>query len=119
VANTFRIAHCAVRSAQDQLVVAHRKAENQRPTLQLTLDRLEAGLGSALDTERAQAQLSSTLAAIPALEAAAAALAHRIGVLVGRRPADVADELGEPTALPGESFRRDSRFARTVDPPGA
>jgi outer membrane protein, multidrug efflux system len=84
-----------LRGAQDRLAVARRNAENQRGTLQITLDRLEAGRGSGLDSERAQAQLSSTLAEIPALEAAIAAGQHRIAVLLGRPPASIAAELGD------------------------
>ena len=96
-------AYFELRGAQDRLAVARRNAENQRGTLELTLQRLEAGRGTALDTERAQAQLSATLAAIPTLEAAIAALQHRIGVLAGRSPAAFAavlDSAGAPVELP-------------------
>src|SRR5690606_33753563 len=79
-------AYFDLRGAQDGLAVARRNAENQRSTLRLTQDRLELGRGSALDTERAQAQLSSTLATIPALETALAAAAHRLAVLLGQDP---------------------------------
>src|SRR5438034_5496530 len=55
-------AYFELRGAQEQLLVARRNAENQRRTFDLTKQRLDAGRGSAFDTERAQAQLSSTLA---------------------------------------------------------
>src|SRR5206468_2721706 len=64
------------------------------------LCRLDAGRGSAFDTQRAQAQLSSTLAEIPAREAQVAAAQYRIGVLVGRAPAAVAAELEQPARVP-------------------
>ena len=89
-----------LRGAQEQLAVAERNAENQRRTLDLTRERLEAGRGTAFDTERAQAQLSITLASVPALEARVAAAQYRIGVLAGRPPADVADELQSVAAIP-------------------
>lgn len=89
-----------LRGAHDRLAVARRNAENQRRSLEVTRDRLEAGRGTALDTERAQAQLSSTLAAVPALEAEIAAARHRIGVLLGRPPASMGGALGEAGALP-------------------
>jgi NodT family efflux transporter outer membrane factor (OMF) lipoprotein len=76
--------------------VARRNAENQRRTLALTKSRLDAGRGSAFDTERAQAQLSTTLSLVPPLESRVAAARHRIGVLVGRDPALVAEELDRP-----------------------
>jgi outer membrane protein TolC len=58
------------------------------------------GRGSAFDTERAQAQLSSTLASIPAREAQVAVAQYRIGVLVGRSPTAVARELEQPGPFP-------------------
>jgi NodT family efflux transporter outer membrane factor (OMF) lipoprotein len=83
-----------LRGTQEQLAVARRNAENQRRTLELTERRLEAGRGTAFDTERARAQLSSTLAAIPALEARVAEAQFRLAVLAGRTPQDVTTELG-------------------------
>ncbi len=96
-------AYIEVRGAQDRLAVAERNAENQRRTLEVTLQRLEAGRGTALDSERAQAQLSATLAVIPSLEAAIAAARYRIGVLSGRPPGALAADLGataSPMTLP-------------------
>lgn len=107
---------------EDRLAVARRNAENQRRTLDLTIERLEGGQGTAVDMERARAQLSATLAAIPALESSIAAARHRIAVLVGREPgaeiealADVgtpaeirdAAEIGDPRELeaPGATTR--------------
>ena len=80
-------AYFELRGAQEQLAVAQRNADNQRRTLEVTQQRLDAGRGTAFDTERAQAQLSFTLASIPSLEARVAAAQYRIGVLVGRPPA--------------------------------
>src|SRR5437879_4603946 len=93
-------AYFELRGAQEQLLVAQRNAENQRRTFDLTKQRLDAGRGSAFDTERAQAQLSSTLASIPAREAQVAAAQYRIGTLVGRSPTEVARELEQTAALP-------------------
>jgi NodT family efflux transporter outer membrane factor (OMF) lipoprotein len=93
-------AYFDLRGAQERLAVATRNAENQRHTLEVTLQRLEAGRGNAFDSERAQAQLSSTLAGIPTLEAAIAAAQHRISVLVARPPAALAQELAAGAPLP-------------------
>jgi NodT family efflux transporter outer membrane factor (OMF) lipoprotein len=92
-------AYFELRGAQERLAVARRNAENQQRTFRLTKDRLDAGRGTAFDTERAQAQLAFTLASIPALESAVAEAQYRIGVLVGRPPATVAAELA-PAPLP-------------------
>lgn len=88
-------AYFDLRGAQDRLAVARRNAENQRRTLALTQDRLELGRGNAVDMERAQAQLSSTLATIPALEAEIAAVQHRVGVLLGQPPTSVVEQLSD------------------------
>lgn len=93
-------AYFELRGAQEQLGVARRNAENQRHTFEVTRTRLEAGRGSAFDTERAQAQLSSTLATIPGREAAVAQARYRIAVLVGRSPDDTGAGLAEARDLP-------------------
>ncbi len=93
-------AYFDLRGAQEQLAVAERNAENQRRTLQVTRQRLDAGRGTAFDTERAQAQLSFTLASIPPLEARVADAQYSIGVLVGRPPTALASELKVAGTLP-------------------
>ena len=90
-----------LRGAQEQLSVARKNAENQKRTLDLTQERLDAGRGTAFDTERARAQLASTLASIPSRESDVAAAQYRIGVLVGRSPAAVAAELATISPMPG------------------
>lgn len=75
-----------LRGAQVQLAVARRNVDNQRETLKLTEARLEAGRGTELDTARAGAQLSTTLATIGPLEAQVARAVHRLAVLTGREP---------------------------------
>ncbi len=89
-----------LRGAQEQLAVAERNGDNQRRTLELTKQRLDAGQGTAFDTERAQAQLSLTLASIPPLQGRVAAAEYQIGVLLGRPPTSVAGELDAAAPLP-------------------
>jgi NodT family efflux transporter outer membrane factor (OMF) lipoprotein len=93
-------AYFELRGAQEQLGVARRNADNQKRTLDLTQERLDAGRGTAFDTERARAQLATTLASIPSREADVAAASYRIGVLVGRAPAVVAAELAPVNPMP-------------------
>jgi len=93
-------AYFELRGAQEQLSVARQNADNQRHTLSITQERLDAGRGSAFDTERARAQLNTTLASIPTREADVAAAQYRVGVLVGRSPVAVARELNDSTGLP-------------------
>ena len=89
------------RGGQEQLGVAQRNAENQRRTLELTRQRLEAGRGTAFDTERAQTQLSFTLASIPALQSAVAASQYRIAVLLGRAPGAAGSPVVDSTGAEG------------------
>jgi NodT family efflux transporter outer membrane factor (OMF) lipoprotein len=91
-------AYFELRGIQDRLAVARKNAQNQHRTLEITRDRLNAGHGTALDTERAQTQLSTTLAAIPALEAAIKATQYRIGVLLGVAPGALVEALDYPSA---------------------
>ena len=93
-------AYFDLRGAQEQLSVARRNATNQQQTLTVTRQRLDAGRGTAFDTERAQAQLSTTLATVPLLEARVRQAQYQIGVLVGRPPASVAKELDAVAPLP-------------------
>jgi NodT family efflux transporter outer membrane factor (OMF) lipoprotein len=91
-------AYFELRGVQEQLAVARRNAENQKRTLDLTEVRLEAGRGTDFDAERARAQLSFTLAAIPSLEAEVVAAEYRIAVLTGRPPHEL--EVPEEGGLP-------------------
>ena len=92
-----------LRGVQDRLAVARSNADNQRRTLAVTEERLDAGRGTALDTERARAQLSSTLSAIPVLEGLATVEQNRLATLLGREPGVVVGERPEgaaPALLP-------------------
>jgi multidrug efflux system outer membrane protein len=89
-----------LRGAQDELAVLRRNADNQTQTLKLTQARLDAGGGTELDVAQARAEVNNTLAAIPPVESTIAHAMHRIGVLTGRQPEALVDELREPRALP-------------------
>jgi len=89
-----------LRGQQSRLAVARRNVENQKDSLNLADVRLEAGRGTELDTSRAEAQLSTTLASISPLEAAVASSIHRLGVLTGRQPTELRDRLAPIRDLP-------------------
>ncbi len=89
-----------LRGAQNQLAVARSNVENERDTLDLTLSKLKAGRATELDTARARAQLESTLASIPPLEAAIKHSIHRLGVLTGQQPTALESELAPPAPIP-------------------
>lgn len=89
-----------LRGQQARLDVARRNVKNQQETLQLTEARLEAGRVTELDTSRAQAQLSTTLATIGPLEADVASSIHRLSVLTGQQPDALDALLSPPRDLP-------------------
>lgn len=89
-----------LRGTQNQLAVARRNAENQRQTLDLTIALLQGGRGTELDTSRAEAQLTSTLATVPPLETAVKQAMYRLGVLIGQQPTALEPELSESLPLP-------------------
>jgi multidrug efflux pump len=89
-----------LRGTQYRLAVARQNAENQQQTLDLTIALLEGGRGTELDTSRAEAQLTSTLASIPPLETAMKRAMYRLGVLIGQLPTTLEAELSAPVPLP-------------------
>ena len=89
-----------LRGSQQRLEVAERNAENQRETLRITTARLDAGRGTQLDTSRAQAQLSSTLATIPDFESDITRSILRLGVLTGKSPEALIPQLSAVQKLP-------------------
>lgn len=89
-----------LRGLQERLRVARENADNQRETLRLVDARLDAGRGTGFDTARARAQLETTSARIPALEAQVAFDMHRLAVLVGKTPEALVAELTPVRALP-------------------
>lgn len=89
-----------LRGSQQRLEVALRNAENQRETLRITTARLDAGRGTQLDTSRAQAQLSATLATIPDFETDVTRSILRLGVLTGKSPEALIPQLSAVRKLP-------------------
>jgi outer membrane protein, multidrug efflux system len=89
-----------LRGGQNRLAVARQNAVNQQQTLDLTIALLEGGRGTELDTSRAEAQLTSTLATIPPLEATVKRAIYRLSVLIGQQPTTLDTELSKPMPLP-------------------
>jgi outer membrane protein, multidrug efflux system len=89
-----------LRGEQNQLAVARQNAENQKQTLDLTTAKFQAGRATELDTARAQALLTQTLAAIPPLEGVITHTMYRLSVLTGRQPSALESELSQPAPIP-------------------
>lgn len=99
VAETAR-AYLDLRQAQERLDVARKSLEAQEETLRLTRVRRDAGLTSDFDSTRAEAQVESTRATIPLLEAQVQRSIHAIALLLGETPQSLQAELAAPGALP-------------------
>ena len=92
--------YIALRGLRRQLEVTRGNIETQRDTRDLTAVRAKAGLATELDVSRAEAQLASTEAAVPELEAEITNTSHRLGVLLGRTPGALVSQLERPEAIP-------------------
>lgn len=90
-----------LRGLQERLRVAQESLMTQREALKLVQARLDAGRGTALDTERARALVLGTEAALPALELQGVLARHRIAVLLGQAPSALDARLAPPKPLPG------------------
>lgn len=100
VAAEVVFAYADLRGTQTRLAVARDNVANQESAAALTTQLLDAGRGTQLDVDRANALLESTRASIPPLLAAEAAAIYRLGVLVGAGPQALLGELRPPEQLP-------------------
>ncbi|MBA8884550.1 efflux transporter outer membrane subunit [Dokdonella fugitiva] len=108
IAGSVARTYVELRGLQERLRVAQDNATNQRETLQLVDARVNAGGGTDFDSARARAQLETTDARVPALEAQIAFAMHRLAVLTGRTPGALIEELQTPGALPALPERLDA-----------
>lgn len=89
-----------LRGAQRELYVAEANVATQEDTLVLTRARFQGGLASDLDVARAEAQVRTTAAQIPALDTQVRQSIHRLGVLLGETPGALLAELVPPAPIP-------------------
>ncbi len=89
-----------LRGLQQQYLIAEQNVANQQALLDIVSSRVDAGRGTAFDQVRAQAQLETTRAALPAIDSAVQITLHRLAVLTGQPPAALRDSLGVPAPLP-------------------
>jgi outer membrane protein, multidrug efflux system len=93
-------AYLQLRELDLELEITRRNVESRRQSLQIALDRFEAGLTSALDLRQAEAELASTAAQIPDLERQITQTENQLAVLLGRNPGVI--DRGRP--LTGQTF---------------
>jgi NodT family efflux transporter outer membrane factor (OMF) lipoprotein len=88
---------CATRM---QLQIARDSTQRQEDALGLLESRRRFGLITDLDLNQQRAQLATTRASIPTLEAQARAMTHALGVLLARDPESLSAELAQAQKLP-------------------
>ena len=93
-------AYVDARAFQTRLDFAQQNVESQRNSLELTRDRFNAGLTSALDVAQAEQNLAQTESTIPSLEIGLEASLNRLAVLLGDAPGALHEELQAYTGLP-------------------
>ena len=96
------LAYLNVRTAQERLRIARANVEAQESTLQLTRDRFDAGLVSALDVTQAESNLANTYSLIPVIERDLNEGLNRLAVLLGENPGTLHAELDQEVAIPHE-----------------
>ena len=93
-------AYVDARAFQTRLDFATQNVTAQENSLELTRDRFNAGLTSALDVAQAEQNLAQTRSTIPILDIGLEAALNRLAVLLGEAPGSIHDELQEQTGLP-------------------
>ena len=89
-----------VRAAQRRLDVAKRNIASEKDSLAISRSRFDAGLTSELDVKQAEAQLASTEATVPSLEAAVTAGILRLAILTLRKGEELLVELNQNVTWP-------------------
>lgn len=89
-----------LREAQASLDIAARNAALQRDSLDLVRARAEAGLTGELDVRAAETQVAVTESGLPGHAARVQYAIHRLGVLMGRAPGALREELAPAQDLP-------------------
>jgi NodT family efflux transporter outer membrane factor (OMF) lipoprotein len=89
-----------LRAAQFQARIARQNLHDQQDTLDLTRSRYKAGFSTQLDVARQAAEVASTAATLPALEASIRQMIHALGVLLGQDPDSLSVELSKSAPIP-------------------
>ena len=89
-----------LRAFQQRIAIAQKNLQVQQHSAKLTRQRFEFGFVSGLDVATAEAQVATTAAVIPLLEASARQTIYSLSVLLGRQPAALVQELAPALAIP-------------------
>jgi len=93
-------AYIGVRALQTQLTIAEHNLASQQEILKLTEARRSSGISSDLDLARARSVLAASEAQVPPLRVDLAREINTLGVLTGKNPGALHEELSEPGPIP-------------------
>ncbi|WP_419785655.1 efflux transporter outer membrane subunit [Pseudodesulfovibrio sp.] len=88
------------RGYQAQINLAKRTADSQRETARLTREKYQVGSSSAVDMDKASADVNNTEANIPGYEAYYAEAVHRLSILLGQPPATLLSLMDKTAPVP-------------------
>ncbi len=88
-----------LRNYERQIVLTRQNLETQQRTLELTQAQFRGGFSSDFDVSRASAQVSTTAALIPVLQAGYDASLNRLNILLGTAPGSRDEMLKAPQDL--------------------
>jgi multidrug efflux system outer membrane protein len=89
-----------LRTFQQRIAIAQENLKAQEHTAELTHKRFRFGFVSGLDVANADAQVSTTAAEIPLLEASARQSIYSLSILSGLPPGALVQELSPSSAIP-------------------
>jgi len=89
-----------LRGAQYLLDIAERNLKNQQETYDLTVRLSNAGTTNSLDVARALAQLKTTQASIPSIQARIESIKNSLSILIGEVPGNLTDNVVDNKPLP-------------------
>jgi outer membrane protein, multidrug efflux system len=92
--------YAELRGTERQLEILDATVQSQQETVGLAKARFDAGLGTALDVERAEGLLEIMRSRRPELERLTKRATYRLDVLVGREPGAVASTLEKSKPVP-------------------
>ncbi len=92
--------YVTARGYQQRLAIAQENLAAQRDIVTLAKSRYQQGFTSSLEPEQAATVLAQTESQVPTLEAGLQVAVHHLGVLLGRNPGDLREELTAAAAIP-------------------
>jgi NodT family efflux transporter outer membrane factor (OMF) lipoprotein len=81
----------AYRTTEARIAIAHKNAEIQKRSYEITETLFKNGEESELDLQQARTQYLATLSSIPELEISLAQIRNSVAVLLGRAPGDITE----------------------------